>query len=99
MIEGARAYAEAVRDADRLYEPYDSFRSLCLHRSAVGLETDPRIVSNDTPGLILTSPPYPGVHVLYHRWQVQGRKETPAPFWIAIEFKIRTYAKATFRVA
>jgi hypothetical protein len=31
----------------------------------------------------LTSPPYPGVHVLYHRWQIGGRKETPAPFWIA----------------
>ena len=26
---------------------------------------------------------YPGVHVLYHRWQVQGRRETPAPYWIA----------------
>lgn len=25
---------------------------------------------------------YPGVHVLYHRWQVKGRRETPAPFWI-----------------
>ncbi|MFZ3236067.1 MAG: DNA methyltransferase [Stellaceae bacterium] len=35
------------------------------------------------PALILTSPPYPGIHVLYHRWQVDGRKETPAPFWIA----------------
>jgi addiction module HigA family antidote len=33
--------------------------------------------------LILTSPPYPGVHVLYHRWNVRGRAETPAPFWIA----------------
>lgn len=33
--------------------------------------------------LVLTSPPYPGVHVLYHRWQVKGRRETPAPFWIA----------------
>jgi hypothetical protein len=21
--------------------------------------------------------------VLYHRWQVQGRRETPAPYWIA----------------
>jgi hypothetical protein len=21
--------------------------------------------------------------VLYHRWQVRGRKETPAPYWIA----------------
>jgi hypothetical protein len=36
-----------------------------------------------SPRLILTSPPYPGVHVLYHRWQVNGRKETPAPYWIA----------------
>ena len=33
--------------------------------------------------LVVTSPPYPGVHVLYHRWQVQGRRETPAPFWLA----------------
>lgn len=33
--------------------------------------------------LVLTSPPYPGVHVLYHRWQVNSRKETPAPFWLA----------------
>lgn len=33
--------------------------------------------------LVLTSPPYPGVHVLYHRWQVRGRRETPALFWLA----------------
>jgi len=33
--------------------------------------------------LIVTSPPYPGVHVLYHRWQVNSRKETAAPFWLA----------------
>lgn len=33
--------------------------------------------------LVVTSPPYPGVHVLYHRWQVDGRCETPAPYWIA----------------
>jgi hypothetical protein len=32
--------------------------------------------------LVLTSPPYPGVHVLYHRWQINGRRETPAPFWL-----------------
>ena len=34
------------------------------------------------PKLIVTSPPYPGVHVLYHRWQVLGRRETAAPYWI-----------------
>lgn len=33
--------------------------------------------------LVVTSPPYPGIHMLYHRWQVDGRRETPAPYWIA----------------
>lgn len=33
--------------------------------------------------LVVTSPPYPNVHVLYHRWQVRGRAETPMPYWIA----------------
>jgi hypothetical protein len=35
------------------------------------------------PRLVVTSPPYPGLHVLYHRWQVVGRRETAAPYWIA----------------
>ncbi len=35
------------------------------------------------PSLVITSPPYPNVHVLYHRWQIMGRKETAAPYWIA----------------
>lgn len=34
-------------------------------------------------GLVVTSPPYPGVHVLYHRWQVRGRSETPMAYWLA----------------
>lgn len=39
--------------------------------------------SNQRVSLVVTSPPYPGVHVLYHRWQVDGRRETPAPYWIS----------------
>lgn len=52
---------------------------------AASAETLPELVESDRqpPSLILTSPPYPGVHVLYHRWQVSGGRETPAPFWIA----------------
>ncbi len=42
-----------------------------------------RLLRESPPKLVVTSPPYPGVHVVYHRWQVLGRKETPAPFWIA----------------
>lgn len=53
-----------------------------------GAITDPNIISailaqNQKPTLVLTSPPYPGVHILYHRWQITGRKETPAPYWFA----------------
>ena len=38
---------------------------------------------HDKASLIITSPPYPGVHMLYHRWQILGRRETPALFAIA----------------
>lgn len=41
------------------------------------------VFDQQKPRLILTSPPYPGVHVLYHRWQIGGRRETAAPYWIA----------------
>ena len=54
-----------------------------INRSAAGLENDKALALSQAPQLVVTSPPYPGVHVLYHRWQVDGRKETPAPFWIA----------------
>ena len=54
-----------------------------LNRSAAGLEHESAVTSVAPPKLIVTSPPYPGIHVLYHRWQVDGRKEAPAPFWIA----------------
>jgi hypothetical protein len=55
----------------------------CLHRSTSGLETESVFNQGRRPRLVLTSPPYPGVHVLYHRWQIHGGKESPAPFWIA----------------
>lgn len=79
MISGARAYSEAIRTNVMSHAPSVA----CLHRSAVGLETDDVWNQIRAPKLILTSPPYPGVHALYHRWQIDGRRETPAPFWIA----------------
>ena len=55
-----------------------------LHRSAIGIEEEPIFAKHGVrPRLVFTSPPYPGVNVLYHRWQYKGRKETPAPYWIA----------------
>ncbi|MCO5113407.1 MAG: site-specific DNA-methyltransferase [Bdellovibrionaceae bacterium] len=32
--------------------------------------------------LVVTSPPYPERHILYNKWQVNGRLETRLPYWI-----------------
>jgi hypothetical protein len=75
MVDGARALRAAVPTPRPIIQ--------VIRRSAAGLEADERLQEWRAPRLILTSPPYPGVHVLYHRWQVDGRKETPLPFMIA----------------
>lgn len=77
MIDAAHEFGSVVRKHNA--KP----NVTCVHRSAIGAETDSAICAAGTPNLVLTSPPYPGLHVLYHRWQIQGRRETPAPFWIA----------------
>ncbi|HUA68214.1 MAG TPA: DNA methyltransferase [Candidatus Saccharimonadales bacterium] len=61
-----------------------SSRRRVINRSSEKCGEDGRIPASWLPAkLVLTSPPYPGVHVVYHRWQIFGRKETPAPFWLA----------------
>ncbi len=77
MVEGARALRKAVRTHD------DLPRVRVINRSAAGMEDDRRLSDRPAPRLVVTSPPYPGVHVLYHRFQVDGRKESPLPFIIA----------------
>lgn len=55
-----------------------------LNVNTAVLDEDPVFAEQkQLASLVITSPPYPGVHVLYHRWQVDGRRETPAPYWIA----------------
>lgn len=78
MIEGSRALRQAVESGG-----HSATTVHCLNRTTNGLESDELFAGGRKPKLVVTSPPYPGVHVLYHRWQVDGRKETPAPFWIA----------------
>ncbi len=78
MIHGARELRAAVNE-----DLGKQATVSCLNRSAADAANARQIARQAKPKLILTSPPYPGIHVLYHRWQVDGRKETPAPFWIA----------------
>jgi hypothetical protein len=75
MIDGARELKAAVG--------VERPEVHVLHREAAGLHEDAVMSRLPPPRLLLTSPPYPGVHVLYHRWQVDGRKEAPLPFMIA----------------
>jgi hypothetical protein len=77
MVAGAHALRAAV-------DVHGDNPTICvINRSAAGLEDDERLLHRPVPRLVITSPPYPGVHVLYHRWQVDGRKEAPLPFMIA----------------
>jgi hypothetical protein len=56
---------------------------ILLNASAADLSNHVPFLSGRRATLVVTSPPYPGIHMLYHRWQVDGRRETPAPYWLA----------------
>ena len=81
MVVGARELRVSISENGR-------YPVTVLNRSAAGLEEDQRVDGLRAPRLVVTSPPYPGVHVLYHRWQVDGRKEAPLPFMIANKHRI-----------
>jgi hypothetical protein len=74
MLEAAASFADRIE--------CNGGRATLLNVDAADLHKAPFFDKNRV-GLVVTSPPYPGVHVLYHRWQVDGRRETPAPYWIA----------------
>jgi hypothetical protein len=83
MLTSISEYSSLVCKADKTWSAKNLQRTMLLNRSVIGIDDDTRVRKFGSPRLILTSPPYPGVHILYHRWQVQGRRETPAPYWIA----------------
>jgi hypothetical protein len=56
---------------------------ILLNCSAADLPDHQPFSNGRKANLVVTSPPYPGIHMLYHRWQVDGRRETPAPYWMA----------------
>lgn len=77
MVEVARAYRLEILAVDQSGGT-PTIVELGLPDSA----SHPAMTAG-APALILTSPPYPGVYVNYHRWKVRGRRETPAPYWVA----------------
>jgi hypothetical protein len=80
-------FREMIQDMLALHE--ELANSFCVHAPTVtkcnasDLSKCQNLLDLGAPKLVVTSPPYPGVHVLYHRWQVKGRRETAVPYWIA----------------
>lgn len=75
LVQSAREYGVQKSRISR--------RRRLLLRNAIALDAERRL--SDLHGcvdLVVSSPPYPGVHVLYHRWQLRSRRETPAPYWL-----------------
>lgn len=87
-----------IEDFRRAIESHDSIPAHFLSNGdAAHIDELPIFaVQGRRASLVVTSPPYPGVHVLYHRWQVDGRRESPAPYWIANRMDGEGYAYYNF---
>jgi hypothetical protein len=78
MLAGADELATTIHTAK-----HPVFKPVLRQNDAEQIDLDNEITAHGAVDLVVTSPPYPGIHMLYHRWQVDGRKETDAPYWIA----------------
>ncbi len=84
VVENQYEFVKRVAKSNRIPRWRLSQTRRIINRTSEESGDDGRIPPDWLPArLVLTSPPYPGVHVLYHRWQINGRRETPAPFWLA----------------
>jgi DNA methylase len=83
MVAVAMHATASYRTADQLSHAGDRRRSLVIQQGVPGLSHHKAVARYPAPSLVLTSPPYPGVYVNYHRWKLRGRLETPLPYFIA----------------
>lgn len=85
MTTTALDVTRSYRRADRRSPRQAGIRSMVVQKGLPGVSNLRGVTDLGTPKLVLTSPPYPGVYVNYHRWKLQGRRETPLPYFIAGE--------------
>ncbi len=80
----AAAMLDQLRELQRVLAacPHAWHSPILINEDASCIEQRRLFTNGERASLVVTSPPYPGIHMLYHRWQVDGRKETPAPYWI-----------------
>ena len=85
LVEDTEVIMNGLREFRQRMETFGSKPPTAetFHIAADDIATvDSDTLRKRKPKLVVTSPPYPGIHVLYHRWQVLGRRETAAPYWI-----------------
>lgn len=83
ILLGLERFLSACQNSGFAKQDILSSRKL-FNRSTIGIETDGKFQSLiKKPRLVFTSPPYPGVHVLYNKWQIASRKETTLPYYIS----------------
>jgi hypothetical protein len=83
FTDGMREFRQALRDHPAPGSSHALTISIQCPAAEIAAHAGAFSTLPKRPMLVLTSPPYPGVYVLYHRWKVRGRKESPAPFWVA----------------
>ncbi len=76
MLDGVREFEE------QLATPKSYLCPILINDSAENVHEHPPFLT-EKAACAVSSPPYPGIHMLYHRWQVDGRRESPAPYWLA----------------
>jgi hypothetical protein len=81
MIVGLDEFVGMAKSSGIPRNKVTSMRQLYLGSAASSVVD--RILSSTfpKPTLVLTSPPYPQIHVLYNKWQILGRRETSAHYW------------------
>ena len=76
ILSKVAQYARISAEASQSEPMQSALRVLEVDASRLGFVH----IGDRTPRLVLTSPPYPNVHVLYNKWQIKGRGETNLPY-------------------
>ncbi|MBN1690851.1 MAG: hypothetical protein JW901_07510 [Dehalococcoidia bacterium] len=83
MVEGINDFVELVQSNNIPKYKISSMRQLFLGSSDSSIVDKIQDLAPIKPSLVLTSPPYPNIHVLYNKWQILGRRETTAHYSLA----------------
>jgi hypothetical protein len=84
ISQNLRILINGVRELIRVVSQHGTPpKCICINSSSEFIKGSTEFYSlTSKPKLVITSPPYVGVHMLYHQWQVQSRRRTRTPFWI-----------------